>query len=85
MKEMESRMTGKGQVTIPAAIRAQLGLKPKDKVRFVPEADGVKVQPAESKLLKGYGAVTPLHRPENWSEVRREFEEMVADEAAVEE
>jgi AbrB family looped-hinge helix DNA binding protein len=80
--ELESRMTQKGQITIPAEIRARLGLKPKDKVRFVSQADGVKIQPAESKLLEGYGAVTPVHRPENWTDVRREFEELVAEDVA---
>jgi AbrB family looped-hinge helix DNA binding protein len=82
MQELESRMTRKGQITIPAAIRNQLGLKAKDKVRFVQVADGVKVQPMASTLLRGYGAVTPLHRPENWTEVRHELERMVADDVA---
>lgn len=31
-----SRMTSKGQVTIPKEIREQLGLKPGDQVEFVP-------------------------------------------------
>ena len=75
-------MTQKGQITIPAEIRARLGLKPKDRVRFVPEADGVKVQPAESSILKGYGAVAPVQQPEDWTDVRCEFEEMVADDVA---
>lgn len=81
MKEFESRMTQKGQVTIPAEIRHQLGLKPKDKVRFVTGADGVKVQPAESKLAKHFGSVEPINRPEDWTAVRREFEELVAEDA----
>ncbi len=80
MKEYESRMTQKGQITIPVEIRAQLGLKPKDKVRFVPEADGVKVQPAESRLRKYFGSVKPHHRPEDWTAVRREFEELAAED-----
>jgi AbrB family looped-hinge helix DNA binding protein len=81
MKEYESRMTQKGQITIPAEIRAQLGLKPKDRVRFVPEADGVKVQPAESRLRKYFGSVTPHSHPEDWTAVRREFEELAAEDA----
>lgn len=84
VKAFESRLTQKGQVTIPAEIRTRLGLKPKDKVRFVPEADGVKVQPAESKILKSYGAVQPVNRPEDWRAVRREFEEFVAEDASKE-
>jgi AbrB family looped-hinge helix DNA binding protein len=82
MKVLESRMTQKGQITIPAEIRAQLGLKPRDKVRFIPEADGVRVQPAESKARKGFGAVTPINTPEDWRAVRRNFEELVAEDAA---
>lgn len=81
MKEFESRITQKGQVTIPAEIRQQLGLKPKDKVRFVADADGVKVQLAESKLAKHFGSVKPINRPEDWTAVRREFEELVAEDA----
>ncbi len=81
MREFESKMTQKGQVTIPVEIRQQLGLKPKDKVRFVADADGVKVQPAESKLTKHFGAVKPINRPEDWTAVRREFEELVAEDA----
>jgi len=81
MREFESRMTQKGQVTIPAEIRQQLGLKPKDKVRFVTDADGVRVQPAESKLAKHFGSVKPINRPEDWTAVRREFEELVAEDA----
>lgn len=82
MKTLESRMTQKGQVTIPAEIRAQLGLKPRDMVQFIPEADGVRMQPAESKAHRGFGAVTPINMPEDWRAVRREFEELVAEDVA---
>ena len=81
MRLMESRMTQKGQITIPAEIRARLGIKPKDKVQFILESDGVKVVPAESRFLKGYGAVPPINTPEDWRAVRREFEELVAEDA----
>ncbi len=39
VKATESRLTQKGQVTIPAEIRARLGLKPRDRVRF--EVEGM--------------------------------------------
>ncbi|MFL5335422.1 MAG: AbrB/MazE/SpoVT family DNA-binding domain-containing protein [Geminicoccaceae bacterium] len=32
-------MTSKGQLTVPKEIRVRLGLKPGDKVEFLPEAD----------------------------------------------
>ncbi len=40
------------------------------------------VQQAKNNLHKHFGSVTPRTRPENWAELRREFEEGVAAEAA---
>ncbi len=80
MKEFESRVGQKGQITLPAEMRHQLGIKPKDTVRIVPIADGVKIERAESKLLKGFGAVTPHNRPEDWKAIRDEVEEGIAEE-----
>jgi AbrB family looped-hinge helix DNA binding protein len=82
MQELETRLTQKGQVTIPAAIRHQLGLKPKDMVRFEVEGDAVKLKPATSQLLAGYGAVKPIHKPEDWRKVRAEMEEAMAEKVA---
>lgn len=77
----ESRVTQKGQVTIPAAIRKQLGLMPGDKVRFETDDGDVKITRATSRLLDGYGAVTPRSRPEDFDALREEFESGVAEEA----
>ena len=84
MKNLETRLTQKGQVTIPAAIRSRLGLKPRDRVRFEVDGDGVKLKPSASKLLDGYGAVRPRKRPENWTKVRTEIEQGVAEEVGAE-
>lgn len=84
LDELETKLTQKGQVTIPAAIRARLGLKPKDVVRFEIEGNEVKLKPATSRLLPGFGAVTPKEKPENWRKVRAEVEEAIADEVAAE-
>ncbi len=84
MRELETTMTQKGQVTIPVEIRARLGLKPKDKVRFEVEGEVVTLHPAPSRLLQGYGAVTPRKRPENWKKVRAEVEQAIAEEVAAE-
>jgi antitoxin PrlF len=45
----------KGQITIPQAVRAALGLHPGTKVDFVPMADGFKLVPHrnEAASLKG--------------------------------
>ena len=40
---MESAITVKGQATIPKAIRAHLGLKPGDRVKFFVHPDGTVV------------------------------------------
>ncbi len=82
MKEMETRVTQKGQVTIPAEIRALLGLKPRDVVRFEVEGGEVKLTRADSVLLKGYGAVKPKEKPEDWRKVRSEVEKAIAEESA---
>jgi AbrB family looped-hinge helix DNA binding protein len=41
--EMESKLTIKGQMTVPKAIREHLHLKPGDKVRFFVHPDGTVV------------------------------------------
>jgi antitoxin PrlF len=84
MKQLETTMTQKGQVTIPAAIRARLGLRPKDRVRFEVDGDEVKLRPASSTLLAGFGAVVPHRRPEDWQEVEDAVEELIAAEVAAE-
>ena len=84
MAVLESRMTQKGQVTIPAAVRAELGLEPGDLVQFL-ELDGRwVVTPRESRLAEIYGAVTPRSHPENWRAVREEVEAAAAREVVAE-
>lgn len=42
------RLTSKGQVTIPVAVRRKLGLKPGDAVSFVERGDMVAIERADS-------------------------------------
>ena len=84
MRELETTITRKGQVTIPAEVRARLGLKPRDKVRFEVHGDVATLRPAPSKVLRWYGSVTPRESPEDFGKVREEFEEGVAEEVDVE-
>ena len=81
MLEIETTLTQKGQVTIPAEVRRALGLKPHDKVTFELEGDVARIKRATSKIRRWYGAVTPVERPEDFRKVREEFEEGVAEEA----
>ncbi len=80
MSSMETTVTQKGQVTIPLAVRAKLGLKPKDKVVFDVRGDAVRIRRAPSKVLAGYGSVKPRKRPEDFKSLRNEFEAGVAAE-----
>lgn len=84
MQEFETTVTEKGQVTIPQEIRRIMGLHPKDRVRFAVEGDEVKIRRASSRLLQGYGAVTPHKKPEDFQEIRKTFEEGVAADVEAE-
>ncbi|MGB3257647.1 MAG: AbrB/MazE/SpoVT family DNA-binding domain-containing protein [Ornithinimicrobium sp.] len=48
-------VTSKGQITIPADVRARLGLRPGSRLAIVPTAGGYEIhpQPASIKDLKG--------------------------------
>ena len=83
MQEAETCLTSKGQVTIPAAIRHRLGLKPRDKVQFELAGDTAILRRAPSTLLAGYGAVAPTASPEDWREAREHFEQGVAEEVSL--
>ena len=77
----DTTLTTKGQVTIPTDIRQHLGLKPKDKVRFVVASDGsVRISPAPSRIDALFGTVKPLVPAQNDAALRRDFEEGVAAE-----
>src|SRR5205823_1989617 len=84
MREFETTVTEKGQVTIPLEIRLRMGLRPHDKVAFEVEGEVVKIRRATSKLLQGFGTVKPEKKPEDFRKLREEFERGVAEEAASE-
>jgi AbrB family looped-hinge helix DNA binding protein len=42
-KGISAKITSKGQITIPAAIRKSLGVKPGDHLRFEPQKNGFRV------------------------------------------
>jgi AbrB family looped-hinge helix DNA binding protein len=82
MRELETTMTQKGQVTVPAEIRARLGLKPRDRVRFELEGDAVRLRPAPSRIARHFGAVPVSGTPLSAEQERQAFEEGVAREVA---
>jgi AbrB family looped-hinge helix DNA binding protein len=82
MKVLETTLTQKGQVTVPAAIRSRLGLKPHDRVRFEVVGDEVRLRPAPSRIARHFGAVASAGTPLTAQEEREAFEEGVAQEVA---
>ena len=81
MPEKETTVTTKGQVTIPAEIRAKLGLKPKDKVQFEVIDDSVVLKKAKSRIERHFGVV-PVPGVLDSKQEREAFEEGVAEEVA---
>jgi AbrB family looped-hinge helix DNA binding protein len=69
-KELAGVVTQKGQVTIPVEIRRLLGIGPRDRVIFSIEAGQVCLKAETETLESVYGAVTPLHRPEDFQSLR---------------
>lgn len=51
MKFEESRLTSKGQITIPKSIRMQLGLKSGKSILFIPEGRDVVIKPKVKDTL----------------------------------
>jgi AbrB family looped-hinge helix DNA binding protein len=78
-----SRMTIKGQVTIPARLREALQLKEGDEVRFV-LSEGALIVTREPTIRELAGSVPYSGPPEDWQLVRREYEQAVADEVGAE-
>jgi AbrB family looped-hinge helix DNA binding protein len=91
MKELLTVVTRKGQITLPAEIRRSLGIKEGDKVAVSLEegeageqARVVILKPVRSIAVMTFGAVRPRKRPEDFKELRRHFEEGLAEEVMAE-
>ena len=52
---LSSAVTTKGQVTVPAAMRAKLGIKPGDRVGFVEENGRLILQPQPQGISAAFG------------------------------
>ena len=55
------RITSKGQVTIPLAIREQLGLLPDTEVEFEVDRDAVRMKPATAPRRMNRGSALVEH------------------------
>ena len=68
-KEYVMRVTSKGQVTIPRAVRQLLGIRQNGRVAFRVRGKAVTIEPAEYSLESVYGAVPPLAEPHDFEEM----------------
>jgi antitoxin PrlF len=79
-RPLQSRMTSKGQVTVPAELRRELGLEPGDRVEFVRENGTIQVRKAESIVDRLAGAVPGRGIVLDADDIHRIVEEGVAEE-----
>jgi AbrB family looped-hinge helix DNA binding protein len=75
MDETITRITSKGQVTVPVIIRRALGLKPRDRIAFSLQDGVATLRKAESVVDKLAGSVKWTGGPIDFKELRREFED----------
>ena len=71
-----AKVTSKGQITLPKAIRDALGLDESSTVEFTLTDDGAVMKPTVGFLAR-YGTVKPLNRPEDWTKIRADTTEAV--------
>src|SRR5260370_1873335 len=73
MKEIISTVTSKGQITIPAEVRAYLGIKTHDKIPFIIDQEGiVRLRvPRYPTIASLRGAAGRLQKPVSWQQLQR--------------
>jgi len=81
MKEMRTVMTRKGQVTVPAEIRRQLGLKRGDRLAFVLDKGEVRLTRTGSVVERTAGAFRTRRPALTAEELREAAERAMAEEA----
>ena len=73
-----SKLTIRGQTTIPKPVRDYLGLEPGDRVLFVIKEKEVVLQPVRDTLLNLRGSVEPREKPEDFNKVRAKVQKQVS-------
>ncbi len=77
-----SKITIKGQTTIPKAVRDQLGIGPGDRLVFVTQDGQIILQGLKQTLSDRRGSIKPKHKPENFDQVRTAVKRRRAQKAA---
>lgn len=80
MRQVSSRITVRGQATIPVEVRRVLGLEPHDRIVFVIEGDSVRVQRGTSVVGRTAGALRSEVASAGVAELRTAAEITIARE-----
>jgi bifunctional DNA-binding transcriptional regulator/antitoxin component of YhaV-PrlF toxin-antitoxin module len=80
MKQLPSRISTKGQATIPVEVRRLLGVGPPDEIGFVIDAGEVRLTRAGSVVARTAGALKSDEPPLAPEELREAAERAMAEE-----
>ncbi len=75
IREFESSISAKGQITLPVALRKKLAVKPKDKIVFRVVGDAVTLAASHSSLDSVYMSVPALKTPKSLTEMRKLYQQ----------
>ena len=83
MRQVVGNVSTKGQVTLPAEMRQELGLRPGDKVQMAVEDHTIVVKRADDDSIEAaYRSIPALKKKLSLREIREIAEEEAAIEAA---
>lgn len=74
----EATITAKGQVTIPKLVRKLFGLKPQDRIKFIPLGDHIVIRPVRGTILDLKGSVKSEGGRIDFRKLREKMKEEVA-------
>ncbi|MEM7403264.1 MAG: hypothetical protein AAF310_04555 [Myxococcota bacterium] len=77
-----SRITCKGQTTIPADIRRLLNLSTHDRLGYKIDGDRLIIYPLRGNILDHYASIPPKNRPEDFRAIREQVMQEVAGDTA---
>ena len=72
-----SKITIKGQITIPKKVREDLGVTPGDVIVFTKKGDDIVIKPAGT-LLDLKGVIVTSKKIKDWADVQRRVKRSVA-------
>jgi AbrB family looped-hinge helix DNA binding protein len=74
--QARSKITSKGQVTVPKKIRDELRVKPKDFILFIKQGNNIVIKPAKT-LLDLKGSIKTDKKIRDWEDVRAEAKKAI--------